>query len=131
MKIQCLHFCRKNILKIRPKSPPLSPKRPVVTMTREPPRRCNNSTCTTRHLVALVLRAQTQDALIPRIVTLQVKHVDGAEEELPRGYPRFPSTATPHPSPHSACGRIGLKSVETSQVSEKQHQPPCWRMLST
>lgn len=66
--------------------------------------------------MVLVLLIQTQDALIPGIatvVTQETMAADDGEDMVTHG---FSSIA----KPPSACGRISLKLVETSQVSEKR-----------
>lgn len=67
-------------------------------------------------LVVLVLLTQTQDALIPGIATVVTQETMAADDGEDMVIHGFSSIA----KPPSACGRISLKLVETSQVSEKR-----------
>lgn len=136
MKIQCLHFCRKNFFKWIKKSPYPPLKVHCSWMTHELPRRCNKLTCQTCQPVALVLLAQTQDALIPGRATAVTPQGNvyrwgwrGPATWLSMDFPLFLSLSTPHVMPVWESGwgswrpprSLRRETVSTSVLQDALH----------
>lgn len=118
MKIQCFHLCRKKFLN-RPKSLP-SPKGPLLMddlWTHKEMWQQAHSQDSWLWFCLLrlgMLWFQEQHPLEPTRQTLK----DEVEEGLPHGCPWVSPTLPPL---LPAYGRIRLKSVETSQISERRN----------